>query len=109
MLKKTDKYVKFSTFNKWGVSNVTGFKTVEKEGTKFVNFVWCKIWAKHENRALDHDVRCANKDVVETFVNGRNVVTKFIVSMSFSKVVFKHALSRHIRKCFFLSAVNTLT
>ena len=92
MSEKTDKYFKLSTFNKWGVSNIIGFKTVEREGTKCVNFVWCKICAKHENRVLDHNVRGAIKDAAETFVTGTSVVIKFNVSMSFFTVVFKHAL-----------------
>lgn len=68
MLKKTDKYVKLSTFNKWGVSNIIGFKTVLRNGTKFVNFVWCKICAKHENCVLDHNICGATKDAAKTFV-----------------------------------------
>ena len=71
-----------STFNKWGVSNIIGFRTVEREGTKFVNFVWCKSCAKHENRALNHNVRGAIKDAAEALVTGTSVVAKFDVSMS---------------------------
>lgn len=60
--KKKYKYVKFLTFNKWGVSSIIGFKTGERKGTKHVNFVSCKICAKHENRILDPNVRGAIKD-----------------------------------------------
>ena len=67
MLKKTDKYVKLSIFNKWRVSNIIGFKTVETEGTKFVNFVWCKICAKHENCVVNRNVCGATKDSAKTF------------------------------------------
>ena len=97
-----------STFNKWGISNIIGFKTVEREGTEFVNFDWCKICAKHEKFVLDHNVCGATKDAAETFATGTSVVTKFNVSMSFFKVVFKHALYM-LGGAFFRSAANILT
>ena len=94
-----------------GSINIIGFKTVKKKGTKFFfckYFVLCKICAKHENCILNHNVHGTTKDAVETIVTDTGVVTKFNVSIFFSKKVFKHALSRHIRKRFFLIALNIL-
>lgn len=68
MSKKTDKYVKLSILNNWGVSNIIALKTVEKEGTKIVHFVWCKICAKYENCVLDHNLCGETKDSAETLV-----------------------------------------
>ena len=62
------------TFNKWGVFNIIGFKTAEKEETKFVNFAWHKICAKYENHVLYHNVCSTTKDTVETYVTGTSIV-----------------------------------
>ena len=55
----------------------------EREWAKFVNFVWCKICEKHENRVLDHNVCGPTEDAAEIFVTGTSAVTEFNISMSF--------------------------
>ena len=72
-----------STINKWGASNIIAFKTAEREWAKFVNFVWCKIYEKHENRYLDHNVCSPTEDAAEIFVTGTSAVTEFNISTSF--------------------------
>ena len=38
--------VQLSTFLKWDVHDIFGHKIIEEGGSKFVNFVWCKLCAK---------------------------------------------------------------
>ena len=38
--------VQLSTFLKWDVYDIFGHKIIEEGGSKFVNFVWCKLCAK---------------------------------------------------------------
>ena len=39
--------VELSTFLKYEKCDLLGYKTLEKEGKKLVNFVWCKVCAKY--------------------------------------------------------------
>ena len=72
-----------STISKWEVLNIIGFKTVEREWDKLVNFLWYKIYEKHENRVLDHNVCGPTEDAAEIFVTGTSVVIEFNITMSF--------------------------
>ena len=56
---------------------------LQREWAKFVNFVWCKIYEKHENRVLDHNVCSPTEDAAEIFVTGTCAVTEFNISTSF--------------------------
>ena len=45
--------VELSTFENWGKKNVIGYKTEETSSGKiYVNFIWCKVCAKHKSRVL---------------------------------------------------------
>ena len=90
------------TFNKWGVFNIIGFKTTEKEETKFVNFVWHKICAKYENHVLYHNVCSTTKDTVETFVTGTSIV-KNSTKASFSLKQFSNMHYQDIKGDVFFS------
>ena len=60
-----------------GIQHI-GHKSVEVEGKHFVNFVWCKLCAKHKNVILSNpSIKRNAKKSVLTDVNGTNVVNKF--------------------------------
>ena len=44
---KENKKIKFNVFNKWEFKDIFGYKIIKEEGIDYVNFVWCKICAKH--------------------------------------------------------------
>ena len=46
------KKIDFSTFQKYGKSEIFGYKTVDENGKTFVNFIWCKLLAKHKETIL---------------------------------------------------------
>ena len=55
-----------------------GHKSVEVEGKDFVNFVWCKLCAKHKNVIISiPSIKGNAKKSVLTYMNGTNVVNKF--------------------------------
>ena len=47
MAAKSDK-IELSTFQKCGKSEVAGYKTADENEETFVNFIWCKLCAKHK-------------------------------------------------------------
>ena len=42
-----------TTFLKYGLTDVIGHKTLEKEGKTMVNFIWCKICVKFKNQIIN--------------------------------------------------------
>ena len=73
--------VQLSTFNKWGVSGVLGFKTSLENGIDYVDFVWCKLCAANKGNVFKHSaIKGATKSAAETYINGTNVITKHTVS-----------------------------
>ena len=48
--------VELGTFKNWG-HNLIGYKTIQNKEKTYVNFVWCKVCAKHKN-ALKSNPAC---------------------------------------------------
>ena len=46
------KQIALSTLQNYGKSEIIGYKTVDKNGKTFVNFIWCKQCAKHKETFL---------------------------------------------------------
>ena len=44
--------IELSTFQKYGKSEITGYKTLDKNGKVFVDFIWCKLCAKYKETIL---------------------------------------------------------
>ena len=44
--------IESSTFQKYGKSEITGYKTVDKNGKTSINFIWCNLCAKHKETIL---------------------------------------------------------
>ena len=80
--------VELSTFLKYGLTDVIGHKTLEKEGKTMVNFIWCKVCAKFNNQIINSlSVKGSAKTSTLAFISGRNSVTKlqeFIFNYFFS-------------------------
>ena len=72
--------VKLLTFNSWRKKSVLGYKTVERDGISYVNFIWCKVCSTNSNAMLNHH-KCKGgvTNSVKTFINGMNGVTKHFV------------------------------
>ena len=74
--------VELGTFRSWGKKKIFGVKTVEdtKSGRTMVNFIWCKVCAKHEKAIMSSPlVKGSAKNSVQSFIDGTNSVTKFQV------------------------------
>ena len=73
---------KYSNFIKWNLQGSFGYKTVNEGGTDYVNFVWCKVCAKHsQNKSLKAtQVRGASEVSSENFIQGTSFITKHTVS-----------------------------
>ena len=69
---------KLSPFLSWGKEGIFGFKTEERQGTKLVNSVWCKICATNYD-AIIKSPFCKGeiKASVKTFVEGTSNITKY--------------------------------
>ena len=66
-----------SAFLKYGLTDVIGRKTLEKEGKIMVNFIWCKVCAKFKNQITDSSsIKGSAKTSALAFINGSNSVTK---------------------------------
>ena len=77
--------VELNTFKSYGVDDVLGYKTEEKDGRTYVNFVWCKVCARHEEGIKKHPNQRGNtKTAAMAFVKGTNVVTKHQVRLRLS-------------------------
>ena len=76
--------VELSTFENWGKKNVIGYKTEETSSGKIhVNFICCKVCAKHKSRVLS-SLKGSTKVSVLSFINGTTVVTKHQVCSKFN-------------------------
>ena len=53
--------VELNTFLKYPNSNLLGYKSLEKEDKKLVNFVWCKLCAKYKNQILAFQMEILRK------------------------------------------------
>ena len=78
MASKKGNMVELTTFKSWGKCDVIGHKTVDVNGKTMVNFVWCKICARHKS-AIQSQVRGSAKISVLAFINDTNSVTRFQV------------------------------
>ena len=78
------KRIEFSTVQKYGKSEIIGYKTEDENGKTFVNFIWCKLCAKHKETILANPaLKGSIKASVKAFVDGTNVVTKYQVIKGF--------------------------
>ena len=62
------------TFRGWGKENIIGCKKEEENGRTYVNFVWCKVCARHKNQilsAVKGSARKAKLAFIETLL--RNI------------------------------------
>ena len=72
--------IELSTFLKYGLSDVIGHKTWEKDGKTLVTSLWCKICAKFKAPVQSSSFVKGNaKKAAQAFINGTNMVTKFQV------------------------------
>ena len=76
------KKIELRTFSSYGKSEIIGYKTIQEEGKTYVNFIWCKVCAKHKDAILrDASVKGSIKTSAKAFIDGTNVVTKYQVSV----------------------------
>ena len=72
------------TFLEYKVEDIIGYKAIEKNHSKLVNFVWCKVCAKYKKEILSSStIKGSAKNSVLAFINGTNAVTKTQVSFVF--------------------------
>ena len=77
------------TFLSYNVGDFIGYRTFEKDGCKFVNKVWCKVCAKYKAEIeTAATVKGNAKKLVQAFINGTNLVTKFQVRVSDASYIF---------------------
>ena len=75
--------IELSTFEKYGKSEIIGYKRVEENGKSLVNFIWCKLCVKHKDSILaDRTLRGSVKASSKAFIEGTDVVTKCQVNES---------------------------
>ena len=68
--------VELKTFKSYGVDEILGFKTEEKDGQTYVNFIWCKVCARNEEGIKKHpNLRGNTKMSAMAFIKGTNVET----------------------------------
>ena len=72
--------VELYTFEKYGKSAIIGHKTIDKDNKTLVNFIWCKLCAKHKTVILSNP-SCKGKAVhelqAEAYISGTNSVSKW--------------------------------
>ena len=91
--------VKLKTFNTWPKTNLIGYKTIEKEGVTYVNFVWCKVCARNE-AVIRADKSCRGEaaEAMLKYVKGTNYVTKHTVMRHFDGKAHKIAVDHENTK-----------
>ncbi len=73
--------VDLETFKKWGKDGVIGFKTIEENSRRYVNFVWCKVCARNKDSLIAHpNCKGSIKKAVKAYIDGTNYVTKHNVT-----------------------------
>ena len=68
--------IELSTFLKYGLTDVIGHKTLEKEGKTMVNFIWCKVCANFQNQITNSSSVKGSAKTALAFINGTNFVKK---------------------------------
>ena len=76
---KKGNHVELATFLKYPDCNLLGHRTLEKDGKKFVTFIWCKVCAKYKNQ-LSLTLKGSAKKSALAFIEGTSSVTKHQVS-----------------------------
>ena len=78
-------YVQLSTFQKWNIGDVTGYKTQVIDSKNMVVLVWCKTCARHVNEIRkDPKIRGTALREIDKYVMGTNYVTKWTVQRHLS-------------------------
>ena len=72
-----------STFLSYKLTDIIGHKTINKDGKVLVNFVWCKLCAKHKNQLQNSSVKGSAKTSALAFIDGTSSVTKHQVRISY--------------------------
>ena len=73
--------VLLSTFLKWSVDNIIGYKTIEAGGCTYVYYVWCKVCARNKSSIMQHpNCKGKVKDSLKKYIEGTNFVTKHTVT-----------------------------
>ncbi len=90
--------IEISTFRKYGKSDIIGYKTVDENGKTYVNFIWCKLCAKHKEAILsDPTLKGSVKASAKAFSEGTNVVTKYqVIKSLFYSIIRYQYVSLHI-------------
>ena len=71
--------IEFSSFQKYGKSEIIGYKTVDEKAKRLLNLL-CKLCAKHKETILaDPTLKGSVKASAKAFIDGTNVVTKYQV------------------------------
>lgn len=68
-----------STFTSWGREDTLGYHTKPEGNKTLVNYIWCKLCAKHKDK-ITHRLKGAAINAAKAFTEGTNVVTKYNVS-----------------------------
>ena len=83
--------VELRTFENYSFAkdNIIGFKTEAKGNKTFVNFVWCKLCAKHSSTIYRNPLcKGSGKKAADNFVNGTNYVSKWTIERHLGKSNF---------------------
>ena len=71
-----------STFLSYGVTDIIGYRSIEKDLKTVVNFVWCKLCAKHKDIiSQSSTLKGTAKTSAMAFVIGTSSVTKYQVNI----------------------------
>ena len=91
--------VKLKTFCSWQKSNIIGYKTEEKVGVTYVNFLWCKVCARNE-AIIRADKACKGEvaDSMLQYVKGTNNVTKHTIMRHFNRKAHRIAVDHENTK-----------
>ena len=80
--------VEFSTFECYGKNAIIGHKKVERNEKTFVNFVWCKLCAKHKNIILSNPCcKGSARTAIESYINGTNFVSKWNIERHLQGII----------------------
>ena len=83
--------VELYTFEKYGKSAIIGHKTIDKDNKILVNFIWCKLCAKHKTVILSNpSCKGSARTAAEAYISGTNSVSKWNID-------------RHLQSKFFTS------
>ena len=77
--------IELSTFLRYGLTEVIGHKSLEKEGKTLINLVWCKICEKFKRKIINSStVKGSAKKSALAFIDGTSYVTKYQVRSLFN-------------------------